>query len=93
MNLKNSNCDDTQKLNLWWNSKTHIVIELKIQILTKLQNSNCEKLNNSKFDQTQMVTKLKNSNLDGTQKLKLGHNLKYDKSQFMRRRKVFIRVF
>ena len=25
---KNSNCDETQKLKLWWNSKTQIVIKL-----------------------------------------------------------------
>ena len=34
MKLKNSNCDKTQKLKLWWNSKTKIVMKLK--------NSNCD---------------------------------------------------
>ena len=46
--LENSNCDKTQKLKLWQNSK--------IQIVTKLKNSNYD---NSK---TQIVTKLKNQN-------------------------------
>ena len=40
--LKNSNFDETQKLILWWNSKTQIVIKLKIQIVIKLKNSKCE---------------------------------------------------
>ena len=55
--LKNSNCDQTQKLKLQHNSKT--------QIVTKLKNSNCNKT------ETKIVTKLKNSNCDKTQKLKL----------------------
>ena len=42
------------------------------------------KLNNSKCDQTQIVTKLKNSNCDKPS-LKLWQNLYYDKSQFMSR--------
>ena len=45
---------------------------------------------NSKWDETQILTKLKtqivtklrNSNCDKTQKLKFWQNLKYDKSQF-----------
>ena len=69
--LKNSSCDDTQKLKSWWNSKTEIVMKLKnsncdkTQILTKLKNSNFDKTH------TQIVMNLKNSNSDETQKLKL----------------------
>jgi hypothetical protein len=54
MKLKNSNCDEIEKLKLWWNSKTEIVTKLKLKLL---QNS-----------KTQIVTKLKNSNCDKTQK-------------------------
>ena len=56
--LKNSNCDKTWKLKLWLNTKN---------ILKKIKNSKCEeqktqivtKLNNSKCDLNQIVTKLK----------------------------------
>ena len=48
--LKNCNCDTTQNLKVWQNSKTEIV--------TLLKNSNCGK--------TQIVRKLKNSNCDKT---------------------------
>ena len=63
MTLKNSNCDETQKLKWEQNSKFQIVTNSKTQIMTKLketqavrklklsQNSNCNK--------TQNVTKLK----------------------------------
>ena len=64
--LKNSNCDKTQKLKLWQNSKTWIV--------TKLKKSNCDKNQKLKWGQnskTEFATKLKNWNCDQTQKLKL----------------------
>ena len=55
MKLTNSNCDQTQKLKLWWNLKTQIVM--------KLLNSNCDKIykkKNSICDsKTHIVTKLK----------------------------------
>ena len=47
----NLNCDETQKLKLWWNSKTQIVMKLKklkfwfnskTQILMIIKTSNCE---------------------------------------------------
>ena len=56
MKLKNSNCDETLKPKLWWNSTNQIVMKLKTQIVMKLK--------------TQIVTKFKNSNCDETQKLK-----------------------
>ena len=56
--LKNLNCDKTQKLILWQNSKTQIGTKLKTEIVNKLKNSNC--------DSTQIVGKLKNSNCDNT---------------------------
>ena len=77
MKLKYSNCDETQKLKLWWNST---------QIVMKLKNSNCGetqktqiamKLKNSDWDETQIVRKLKNLNIDKTQivaKLNLWQN-------------------
>ena len=42
MKLNNSNFDETQKLKLWWNLKTQIVMKLKnsnlkTQIVTKLE--------------------------------------------------------
>ena len=64
--LWNSNCDETQKIKLWWNSKTQIVM--------KLQNSNCDETQKLKLwwnSKTQIVMKLKNSKCDKTQKLKL----------------------
>ena len=53
MKLDNLNCDEAQKLKLWWISKTQIVIILK--------NSNCEEIQNTKWQnsKTQIVTKLK----------------------------------
>ena len=68
-----------------WNSKT--------KIMTKLQNSNCDKTpklklwkkkKKSNFDKTQIVTKLNNSKCDKTQivaKLKLWQNSNCDKTQ------------
>ena len=67
MNLKNSNCDDTQK----------------IPIVIKLKNSNCDETQkltlwwNSK---NQILTKLQNSNWEKTQKLKWWQNKNYDKT-------------
>ena len=65
--LKNSNCDNSQKLNLLQNSETQIVTKLKKnKILTKLQNSNC--------DETQIVAKPNNINCDKAKKLQLSTN-------------------
>ena len=77
MKLKNSNCDETNKLKAWWNLKTHcdktqklkLWWNLKIQIVMKLKNSGCDK--NSK---TLIVTKLKNSKWRKTQKIKSWQN-------------------
>ena len=63
--LRYSNCDKTQKLKLWLNSKT--------QIVTKLKNSNCDNAQTLKLWQnskTQKMTKLKNSNCDKSNKKK-----------------------
>ena len=71
MKLKNSNCDETQKLKLWKNSKTQIVIKLKNSKVTKLKKINlwqksktqivtkAELWQNSICDKTQIVTKHK----------------------------------
>ena len=89
--LKNSKCDKTQlvtKLKLWQNSnsdKTQIVTSLKLWV--KNQKLKCDK--------TWIVTKLENSNYDNSKtkivtkihKLKLGQDLEYDKSQFMKTKK------
>ena len=62
MKFKNSNCDETQKLTLWWNLTTQTMMLFK-----KLKlgwNSKTEigmKLKNSKCDQTK-----KNSNFNET---------------------------
>ena len=89
--FKKSNCDKTQKLKWWQNSKTQIVIKLKnskcdnTHLVTKLKlrhNSNCDK--------TQIVTKLRllqNSNCDKTQigtKLKWWQNSNMDNTQIVR---------
>ena len=66
---KNLNCDETWKLKLWWNSKTLVVIKLKISnsdeiqkikfwwnsktLMMKLKNSNCNEAQNSHFYETQ----------------------------------------
>ena len=42
--LKNSNCDDTHQLELWWNSKTQMITNLKNSNGDKTQNSICEKI-------------------------------------------------
>ena len=65
-------------------------------MVIKLKNFNCDKtqivkeksLNNSKCGKTKnkTMTKLKNSNCDKTQKLKLRQNLKFDQSQFMKKK-------
>ena len=90
--LKNSNCDKTKKnqivmkIKLWEKSssdKTQIVKKKKTQKLKMLQNPNCDETQELKYDRPW------NSNCDKTQNL----NLKDDKSQFMRRRKNFKRVF
>ena len=60
-----SNCDENQKLKLWWNSKTQIVMKLK--------NLNCDETKKLKLWQ-----KLKNSILT---KFKLWQNSNCDKIQ------------
>ena len=75
MKLKNSNCDDTQKLKLLWNSKTQIVM--------KLENSNCDKT------QTQIVMNPNNSKCDEIQKLKLWQNSNCDKFQIVTKLKLY----
>ena len=66
--LKNSNCDDLQKLKLWQNykiknsdktKKLKLWQNSKTRIVTKLKKSNCDKT-----QKTQIVTKLENSNCD-----------------------------
>ena len=64
---KNPECDKTQELKMWQNSKTLIVTKLKTQIVTKLKNLSCDKTQKLKLWQNsknQIVTKLKNSNCD-----------------------------
>ena len=102
MKPKNSNCDKTQKLKLWWSSKTRIVMKLKNQNFDETQklklwcNSKTQmviKLKKIKFwwsSKTQIVMKLKNSNCDKTQKLKLWQNLNFTKSRFIKK-KIFLR--
>ena len=81
MKLKNSNCYKTQKLKLWWNSETQIVLKLK--------NTKCDKTKKN-----QIVTKLKNltvtklkktNNFDKTQKLWLWQNSKCDKNLIVKK--------
>ena len=60
--LKKSNCDKTQKIKLWQNSKNQIVTKLKNQIVTT------QKLKSWQNSKTEIVTKLKNSNGDKTKK-------------------------
>ena len=58
MKLKNSNCDETQKLKWWQNSKLKLWQNSKTQSVTKLKllpNSNCE----CRKTQDKNVTKLK----------------------------------
>ena len=71
--LKNSNCDQTQKLKLRPNKKK-MVTKLKTQVVTKLKNSNCDQIKKN-CDQTEkkcdqrkrkkkkIVTKLKKGNV------------------------------
>ena len=63
MKLKNSNCDETQKLNFFSNSKT--------QIMMKLKNSNCDQTPKLK-----LWWNSKNSNCDKNKKIKLWWNSK-----------------
>ena len=89
LQLKNSNCDKTQKLKLWPNSKTQIATKqkkvwqnFKTQMVTKIKNSNCDQTKNIKLwgekknSKTPIVRKkkLQNCNCDKTQKLKLWQN-------------------
>ena len=74
--LKNSNCDKTQKLKFWQNSKTetetehNIFMVIPCRNVTKFINSNCDKAKKENCDKTQ------NSNCDKTKKVKLQQNLK-----------------
>ena len=68
MKLKNSNCDKTQKLNLWWNSKLkfwwnsnlndnktqNLKLQEKTLIVTKLKLWEEKKLKNLKCDQLKL---------------------------------------
>ena len=64
--LKNLNCDKTQKFKL---------LQLKTQIVTKLKKINML-FQKSNCDLTQIVRKFKNSSCDKAQKLKLWQNLR-----------------
>ena len=55
--LKESNCDKTQKVKLWQNSKTQTVTQL--QVWQNLETQNVKKFYNSNFDKTHIVVKLK----------------------------------
>ena len=66
MKLNTLNCDKTQKLKLWENSKTQIVTKLKTEIGTTTKISP----KNSKFN----CDETEKSNCDETQKLKLWSN-------------------
>ena len=62
--LKNTNCDITQK--------TQMVKDLKTQIVTKHKNSNCDKTQKHKLWQnskSQIVTKLEKLNCDQNSKI------------------------
>ena len=77
MGFKNSNCDESQKFKLWWNSTTQIVMKLKNSLCDETQKLKFWKLKNSNYDKTNktlVVTKLKNLNCNKTQKLKLWQN-------------------
>jgi hypothetical protein len=80
--LKNSNCAETQKLKLWWNSKTQIVIKLKLKWWQNSKSQIVTKLKNSNRDNTQIVrdkirnSKCDNLNCDKTWELKLCQKLK-----------------
>ena len=68
--LKTWNCEKSQKIKLWQNSKT--------RIMTKLKKLNCDKTQKLKLWQnskTQIVTKLKNSNCDKTKKNQIATKL------------------
>ena len=86
--LKNLNGDKTQNLNMGKNSscdKTQIVTKPKLWEKNKLKKMTKLKLwQNLK---TQIMTKHNTSNCDKTQKLNFFlQNLKYDKSQFMKKK-------
>ena len=69
MKLKTPNCDETQKFKLWWNSKTQIVMKLKMgtkiikkKMVTKIIKKKWWQIHKLKLWQnlkTQIVTKLK----------------------------------
>ena len=67
MKFKNSNCDETQKLKLGWNSKT------QSDETQKLKCDETQKLKLWQNLKPQIVMKLRNSNCDETQ-LKLSLN-------------------
>ena len=84
---KKSNCDETQKLKIWWNSKTKIVMKLKNSSCDETKNSNCNETQKSKLwgnSKTEIVRKLRNwngekiqnSNCDETQKTQIVMKIK-----------------
>ena len=93
MKLKNSNCDETQQLQLWWNLKTQIVIKFKTQIVMKLKSSNGDETHKLKWwlnSKTQIVMKLKNSNCEETKKPKFWQNSNCDKTKKLKCDKIQI---
>ena len=55
--LKNSICDHTQKLKLWQNTKTQLVIKFKNFISDIAKNSNSAKIKKSSFEKNKCLTK------------------------------------
>ena len=101
MNLKSSNCDETYKLKLWWNSITQIVRKLKNSKGDKTQKVKLWKNSNTQIVaklKTQIVTKIKlwekklqNSKCDKTQIVTNLENSNYDnnsKTQIVRGKKL-----
>ena len=65
--LKNSKCDNTQKLNIWQQNVT----TLKSSIYDNSKTQNVTKLKYLKCDKNQNVTKPNNTKCDKSQKLKM----------------------
>ena len=74
MKVKKLNCDETQKLKLWWYSKTKIVMKPKTHIVMKLKNSNWAEPQNPNSEKKNYIKK--NSNGEKNQKLKWWQNSK-----------------
>ena len=91
MKLKNSNCDETQKLQWWWYSKTQMWWNSKTQIVMKLKNSNFDKTQNC--DKHQKFKMRQNSHCDTTQELKSwqnSENFNGDKTENLYRDRIWI---